>query len=369
MALALHGMKTAEPHRVAEEEPAKHLERLERLVERRTAELTKANIALQAEITEHKAAEKTLQESEKKLLQIIDGNTTPIFVIDKKHIVTHWNKACENLTGVCAGEMVGTKKHWSPFYSRERPVMADIILYNSAEEGMAKYYDKFQKSALIDGAYEAEKFLPDFGDKWLSLTAAYLKDHKGNVVGAIETLRDITQRKQTEKKLKERERFFSGVLNDMLTFVAVLRPDGEIIFVNNTTLDLIGSELENVRGKKFYDLYWWTYSEQAKQTIKKYMELCASGEIIDTEIQMQTINGLIWITFSMHPIYDEKGEVEYVVPEGRDITRQKQAEVQLQQQHSAELKRADEEFKRFTHMVSRRVKAEVQLQQHTTEVE
>ena len=49
MALALHGIKTAKSHRAAEEEPAKHRERLEKLVEMRTAELTKANIALQAE--------------------------------------------------------------------------------------------------------------------------------------------------------------------------------------------------------------------------------------------------------------------------------------------------------------------------------
>ena len=63
MALA----KTAEPHRAAEEEPARHGEGLEKLVKMRTAELTKANIALQAEITERKAAEKTLKDSEKKL--------------------------------------------------------------------------------------------------------------------------------------------------------------------------------------------------------------------------------------------------------------------------------------------------------------
>jgi PAS domain S-box-containing protein len=150
-------------------------------------------------------AQEELQKSEKKLAQIIKGISIPVFVIDKEHSVTHWNKACENLTGASADKIVGTRKQWSAFYPAERPVMADIIMDESAEEKMAKYYSgKHQKSAITEGAYEAELFFSGFGEngKWLFSTAAPLKDHYGKVIGAIETFQDITERKRAEEKLK-----------------------------------------------------------------------------------------------------------------------------------------------------------------------
>ena len=54
--------------------------------------------------------EKELIESEKAVSQIIDGSTIPTFVLNKDHVVTHWNKAVEKLTGVRADTMVGTTR-------------------------------------------------------------------------------------------------------------------------------------------------------------------------------------------------------------------------------------------------------------------
>ena len=65
--------------------------------------------------------DRALRESEEKLSQIIEGNSIAILVIDIDHNITHWNKACEILTGLPAGEMVGTKKEWSAFYPAARP--------------------------------------------------------------------------------------------------------------------------------------------------------------------------------------------------------------------------------------------------------
>ena len=145
-----------------------------------------------------------IEESEIRLSQIIEGNSTAIFVVDKYHTVTHWNKACENLTGVSAGETVGTKNQWSAFYSEQRPVLADLVVDELSEEKIAGYYGgRYKKYDLMEGAYEAEDFFPDLGEsgKWLFFTAAPLRDQLGEVIGAIETLQDITNRKQVEEEL------------------------------------------------------------------------------------------------------------------------------------------------------------------------
>ncbi|MCD4653308.1 PAS domain-containing protein [bacterium] len=116
-----------------------------------------------------KQGEFALRAKKEELSQIIDGNSMATFVINEEHTVTHWNKAAENLTGVAAKEMIGTKNHWKPFYSEERPLIADIVLDGPLDDETNKYYlEKIRKSFLIKGALEAESFFPDMGKegKW-----------------------------------------------------------------------------------------------------------------------------------------------------------------------------------------------------------
>lgn len=157
----------------------------------------------------HKAAEKSLRESRERLSSILEGLTVPTFVIDAGHITTHWNLACERITGVPAREIIGTRHQWRAFYPSERPVMADLIVDEVPEDLIAQHYGgKYRTSQLKDDAFEAEDFFPHFGQggKWIFFTAAPLKDSTGAVIGAIETLQDITDRKKAEMALSESER-------------------------------------------------------------------------------------------------------------------------------------------------------------------
>ena len=162
------------------------------------------------------SVKKNLTEKERALSQIIQGSTIPTFVINKDHVVTHWNKALERLTGCLADMVVGTKKQWIAFYSKERPVMADFIIDEVGEEGIKRYYgDKWHRSSLIEGSYEAEDFFPDKGEtgKWLFFTASPIKETWGNVVGSVETLWDITRSKQLECERESRIRQLSTLLS------------------------------------------------------------------------------------------------------------------------------------------------------------
>ena len=122
------------------------------------------------------------------ITQILQGSLIPTFIIDNNHIITHWNIACERLTGVTAGEMIGTEKQWCAFYSEAKPVMADLVVEKASKEVLTSHFgDGVKKSTYIDGAYEAESFFPDQGKngKWLFITAAPLKDDQGEIIGAL----------------------------------------------------------------------------------------------------------------------------------------------------------------------------------------
>lgn len=178
------------------------------------------------------------------LAQILGGSSVATFVLDRDHRVAYWNHACENLTGVSAASVLGTRDQWRPFYTSERPVMADLILSGGAEEAVDQHYrTKWQHSKLIEGAYEAEDFFPNFGEegRWVFFTAAPLRDANGQVVGAIETLQDVTERRRAEAALKDRAEqenlrttsYFQEVLTNLPFGVLVLDTELNTIFWND----------------------------------------------------------------------------------------------------------------------------------------
>ena len=168
-----------------------------------TTNHSEANILLAKEIADRKQAEENLQEIKDRLTQIIHGNTIPTFVIDQNHRITHWNKALERLTGISSNDTVGTNEQWKAFYAFNRPTMADLILDQAKEEKIQEFYaNKYSRSKLLEDSYEVEDSFELNGKMtWLFFTAAPIKSRSGLLIGAVETLQDITNRKTLEQEI------------------------------------------------------------------------------------------------------------------------------------------------------------------------
>jgi two-component system NtrC family sensor kinase len=145
-----------------------------------------------------------------------DESPVPTFVIDSQHIVTFWNKACERMTGIPAERIIGTRDHWRPFYSTQQPLLADLIVSGN-DEAAIKDSDAVMGITLVlpQVHYTKETFFPDMGDNglWFCVSASPLSDASGKVVGAIETLQDISRQKTAESELQK-------VLHDMEQLVS-----------------------------------------------------------------------------------------------------------------------------------------------------
>lgn len=139
------------------------------------------------------------------LVQFLDSTPICTIVIDIAHKVTHWNKAAEFFLGYSRESMVGTSDQWRPFYGYQRPILADLILDREIDLKISRLYqDRLAKSPLIEGAYHASDFFPNLGAQglWLHFTAAPLFDREGKVIGAIEILEDITERREAQHALE-----------------------------------------------------------------------------------------------------------------------------------------------------------------------
>ena len=188
------------------------------------------SIAIFTDITDRKKAEEKLRESEQRLQRVIEGSPIPTFVIGKNHRVIYWNRALEEISGIKVDEIIGTREQWRAFYNEERPCLADLLVDQALEAIPQWYLNKYTKSRLIDEAYEATDFFPAMGESgtWLRFTAAVIRDTHGDLVGAIETLEDVTERRRAEeelvrvKKIESLGIFASGIAHDFNNLVSVM---------------------------------------------------------------------------------------------------------------------------------------------------
>ncbi|TDM08131.1 MAG: hypothetical protein C4K60_01095 [Ideonella sp. MAG2] len=139
------------------------------------------------------------------LSQIISSAPIATFVLDESHRITQWNQACEVLTGKPRTSMLGTQNAWQPFYDSARPVLADLLIDGASEQEISALYDvTVRRSESVNGAFECERYYPNVNGRgrWIYFTAAPLLDQEGRVVGAVETLQDVTQRHEAEEELR-----------------------------------------------------------------------------------------------------------------------------------------------------------------------
>lgn len=155
------------------------------------------------DITERKLAEKRLQTTSKQLEDIIEFLPDATFAIDSNKRVIAWNKAMEIMTGISKEDIIGRGNYIYaiPFWGIKRPILIDLAL--SGDISYQRYYHNFSRAGNTN---HAEGYIQTaFNGKgaYLRASATALYNTAGVIVGAIETVRDITDRRQMEDELRQ----------------------------------------------------------------------------------------------------------------------------------------------------------------------
>ncbi len=232
-------------------------------------------VAVYSDVTERKVALDALKENESKLSSVMDGSTMSQFVLDRNHKVLYWNKALEKLTGIKSKEIVGTSKQWMAFYNKEQPCLVDLLL-DGKESLLTQYYDgNFKKSLLIRGGYEATDYFPDVGQKgrWLSFTGVLIKDSEGKVIGAVETMEDVTEVKKNLEDLKKAENKYASLIENSNDGIVIIQ-DGVVKFFNSKMGEMMGYGKKEIIDRPFLDFVTEKYR---KMVAKKYTDRISGG--------------------------------------------------------------------------------------------
>lgn len=270
-----------------------------------------------------KTAEEALRKSQRQLSEIVQGSPIATFVIDDSHIITHCNRAFENLTGITPGDIIGSTDQWKAFYPKKRPVLADFIVNSASASEIAGYYGaKFRKSTVIEGGYEAEDYFSGLAGqgRWLFFTAAPLKDGEGNITGAIETLQDITDRKRAEEEHVKSEIRYRTLLDFAPYPIVVFTLNGLVTYLNPSFTEIFGWTLDELEGKNIP----YVPPGLEQETHENIERLFEEKQLVRFETKRLTKDGRILDVIMRAAVFldtEERPAGELVIL--RDITQEK----------------------------------------------
>jgi PAS domain S-box-containing protein len=242
-------------------------------------EIKKLNEELEQKVTERTAqlaqAIETLRKSEEKYREIVENISDVVHTSDYKGYFTYINPACKKLTGYTQNEIIG--KHFSELVAPEW------------KDRVAEFYLNQFKNRIDETLFSFPILTKSKEEKWVEQTVMQLRVGN-NITGHKSIMRDITERKAAEQKLKESEGQLQTIFNEAPDALIVINDEGNIIRWNPQAEKTFGWSLAEVIGKKMSDLI---IPEQYKESHKKGFQnflTTAEGPIINKTIEITALN-------------------------------------------------------------------------------
>ena len=265
------------------------------------------------DITETELANEALKESDEKLKKITESAKDAIIIMNGEGTITYLNNSVETMFGFSRDELLDKNLH-------------DIIVpekfRNIANEALRKFSQTGDGEAIGKTLelYGLRKDDTEFPCE-LSLSAIRVKN-EWNAIGII---RDITERKEAEKKLRLLQK--SIIQNP--SAIIITDKVGNIEYMNKRATDLSGYSLDEVYGN---NLTLYKPDSMDDKELKSVLSTISNGKEWKGEFQNKKKNGeLFWVSVVMSPVIDENGKTTHYIVMMQDITEQKLLALKVKQ--------------------------------------
>ena len=257
------------------------------------------------DITERKQVEEKLRESEERLKKYLDSAPDGVYISDTKGTLIYGNKKAEDLTG----------------YKREELIGSSFLKNNILP---AKYLAKAGKLLAMSvlgkptGPDEFELNRKDGSHIWLEITSTPVKQEgKLQIIGFV---RDITERRKTEKALRESEEKFSKAFRSSPDVIVISTvKEGKFIDINDSFTNITGYTREEVINRTSEDIGIWV-SPQDRLSMIELLEKKGEVKQQEYEFRMKSGQKCVWL-FSAERM--KFGNEDCVISISIDITERK----------------------------------------------
>ncbi len=282
-----------------------------------------AMVGIGTDITEQLQTQQALQQSQRQLTDIIDFLPDAMLAIDQDKRVIIWNQALERMTGIPAEQMLGQGDYayTIPFYGEARPQLMDLVFLD--DQTIAERYPYIDREGQ---ALTTEVFcnaLYHQRGAWIFAKASPLYDHTGQIVGAIEIIRDITERKQAEEALRQSQELFALFMrySPVYVFIKTVTPtESRVLQASQNFQQMIGIAGSDIVGKTMAEIF---PPDFAAQITADDWAVVLNGEVLTLD---EVFNGRYYTTIKF-PII--QGEQTLLAGYTIDITERKRAEAAL----------------------------------------
>jgi PAS domain S-box-containing protein len=287
---------------------------------------------------ERQRAEAALRESERRFRAMIDALPAAIYTTDAAGRLTHFNPAAVEFAGHVP--TLGTDR-WCVSWK----------LY--ATDGTRLPHEQcpmavsLKEGRVVRGA-EAIAELPDGTRRWFEPYPTPLQDAGGRLVGGINMLVDITERKRAEELLRNHARQLALITDTAPVFIAYCDTESRFKFVNKAYAARFGLRPEDCVGKRIPDIV----GEQAYASFRQYVDAVLRGEAVEFDVAIPyTGLGERFMHCSYAPEFDAAGNVVGWVAAITDITERRHIEEALRASEEG-LKEADRRKDEFLAMLA-----------------
>jgi PAS domain S-box-containing protein len=297
-----------------------------------SGEVAGAIIVVQ-DVTEQRATEVALRESEARFRRIADSAPLPMWVTRIDRTRDFVNDAYVAMMGVSREE--ARKTDWmSRMHRDDRQRVIEETLAGEASGGEFAIEGRF---AMRPG---------DF--RWMHAVSSPRLDADGRIVGYIGVASDITVIKEAELELRrlveertaelsESEQRFRAIFDTVLEVIVLMKPDGTVLEVNRTQAGWRASDPSEAVGGKLWDSPTFQRHPEHREFTKQAAARAAAGETVRTELAMHGEGGAsATLDVSLRGVRDEHDRIIYLLLEARDVTDLKLAQEQLRQSQKME---------------------------------
>ncbi len=289
------------------------------------------------DISARKWTEAALRDSERRMADIIHLLPDATLVIDRGGRVLFWNRALEAMTGIRAEQMLGkgNYEYAIPFYGERRGILIDIV-----RESDAEIENNYVNVSRVNDTLVGESYVSHLrgGGIYIVGTAAPLFDSRGEYVGAIEIIRDITERRRAEQAVAESERRLSDIVEFLPDATVVIDSEGRVITWNQAMADMTGVPAGDMLGKAEFETALPFFGQRRPMLMDlvlrpnpdweaSYVVLerhgdALYGEIFATELQGESV----YVMGTASVLRDSRGQAVGAIEIIRNLTERKKLE-------------------------------------------